>query len=57
MMTLRMFYYNWLGRHLIDWRARREWLAEGRDPADFPRSGKVDLETFEWAREQFKNGF
>lgn len=51
---LKIWWYNAVKRHWNDWRAWRElgpaWIAEGRDPAIFPRSGRLTPEAIEWAK-------
>lgn len=50
----RLWWYNAVGRHWHDWRAWRalgpEWIAQGRNPAMFPRSAKLTPKAIAWAR-------
>lgn len=42
-----------------EWRARRElmpkWIAEGRDPATFPRTVPITREVYDWAVNAFED--
>lgn len=50
---LRLWWYNHVLRHWQDWRARRllmkHWIADGRDPSQFPKSGPITPEIVAWA--------
>lgn len=55
MNALQIWWHNAFVRHWQDWRARREWIARGLDPARFPRQGKITRELLAWAEEQVRN--
>lgn len=40
-------WHNFCFRHTATYKA---WIAEGRDPALFPRAGKITPEAIAWAR-------
>jgi hypothetical protein len=52
LIDIRLWWHNlWLP--MRERRIRREmlpeWIREGRDPADFPRAGKMTREAYDWA--------
>jgi hypothetical protein len=50
----RLFVYNYFKRHWNNFlfrKYRREWIASGRNPAFFPRAGKISREAWDWAQQ------
>lgn len=51
---LKLFVYNHYKRHWHNFLFRlwyfKEWKAEGRDHALFPKSGKISREAWDWAQ-------
>lgn len=55
----KLFVYNYFKLPFNEWnfkrRYLREWIAEGRDPARFPRFGKIGLDDYDWALNAARN--
>ncbi len=47
-LGLRIFWYN-ICLPWRNWKLRRAWIAQGRDPAMFGKIGRFDKNTYEWA--------
>lgn len=52
MIGLKLWWHNlWLP--VREWRVRRQlmpqWIAEGRDPKDFPRAAPITRKAYDWA--------
>jgi hypothetical protein len=52
---VKLWFYNNVRRPIqnaLFWvRYRKEWIAQGRDPKQFPRAGRLTQEDLDWADE------
>lgn len=44
--------YNYITRPISNWRMRRLWITEGRDPAKYFGAGRVTTADLQWARSE-----